>query len=69
MRMTTPILLTTALLALGACNSGRSGALIGGSAGAVAGQAVGVGPVGGALVGGAAGAIAGDRNENRDNKE
>ncbi len=66
MQITTPILVTTALLALGACTNAKSGALIGGSAGAVAGDVVGVGPVGGALVGGAAGAVAGDREENRD---
>lgn len=62
------IFIATAMLAsLGACANTTSGALIGGSAGAVAGKATGVGTVEGAIIGGAAGAVLGDRNDKRRN--
>jgi surface antigen len=55
----------TTLAALTACTNTTSGALIGGSAGAVAGKVTGVGTLEGALIGGAAGAVLGDREEDK----
>jgi osmotically inducible lipoprotein OsmB len=64
-RFTTSLIALTLLAGLGACTNTTSGALIGGSAGAIAGKATGLGTVEGALIGGAAGAVIGDRNEDR----
>jgi surface antigen len=63
-----PLVSAGLLLALGACTNTTSGALIGGSAGAVAGKATGLGTVEGAIIGGAAGAVIGDRNDKRDRR-
>jgi surface antigen len=60
-----PLLAAGLLLTLGACTNTTSGALIGGSAGAVAGKATGLGTLEGAIIGGAAGAVIGDRNDRR----
>ncbi len=59
------LIATTALAGLTACTNTTSGALIGGSAGAVVGKTTGVGTLEGALIGGAAGAVLGDREENK----
>ncbi|WP_439532986.1 glycine zipper domain-containing protein [Polymorphobacter sp.] len=64
-RILTPLLAIGLLGGLSACANTTSGALIGGSAGAVAGKATGLGTVEGAVVGGAAGAVIGDRNDRR----
>lgn len=63
--MTKVLIAAASLAALTACTNTTSGALIGGSAGAVAGKATGVGTLEGALIGGAIGAVAGDREEKK----
>lgn len=66
--LATTVLATAALTGLTACTNTTSGALIGGSAGAVVGKTTGVGTLEGALIGGAVGAVAGDREKRKNRR-